>query len=200
MTQLPSYRHEEDVPNDVSRAGDTEEERRLGQLAWEMVDIWMAPPPHDGVNTDFSTAWLRFSGWQVANTRAPLTVDEYTRFLAAVAARGHRQLLMTFVSPNHPGELTAVWRLPLQERVIGTMLRYSPTMIFTPERDFALLIDGEDIATLAGPPAFLRAALGDLGEVERNFIEEVVEEYEESEKGRVFIQAFRARYAEFQAR
>jgi len=81
-----------------------------------------------------------------------------------------------------------------------SLFLYSPAIAFTPERDFALLMDGENIATLAGPPAFLRAALGDLGEVERNFIEEVVEEYEESEKGRVFIQAFRARYAEFQAR
>ncbi|MBC9208415.1 hypothetical protein IBL26_16330 [Roseomonas aerophila] len=201
MAQLPSYCDEQHLPQHVQRAGEADEERRLGQLAWEMVEIWTSPPPINATETGFSAEWLRHKGWQVAHMEDPMKSEERAGLFAALSARGHQQLLLTGVSPDLQ-ELTAVWSMPLEERPMDGILAlypYSPTIVFTPERDFALLMDGENIATLAAPPAFLREALGDLAQAERYFIEEVVEEYEESERGRTFIRAFLSRYAEFKA-
>ncbi|MDJ0388056.1 hypothetical protein QMO56_08010 [Roseomonas sp. E05] len=129
----------------IFRAGGDEGQRRLGLLAWEMVEIWKVPSPHRGVATRFSTEWLRQRNWKIAFLPDTLRPEEEARFFNAVRDLGHEPWLGTAVDPDLQ-ELTAVWSIGFGEGDLqwfhaahgGTWV-----MGFTAERDFAFLGDGD---------------------------------------------------------
>jgi hypothetical protein len=109
----------------------------------------------------FSHDFLRHSGMQVAflscDFADPADLDH---LCATLRAAGVATLLGTAVAPGTPP--TAVWRFPTEAELYDafTADHREPALAWSPERAVAMLTDGEDIRTIAAPPALLTAALG----------------------------------------
>lgn len=109
----------------------------------------------------FSRPSLRQRGMQVAflscDGADPADLD---RLFAALRSAGVTMLLGTAVAPG--AAPTAVWHFPVDVALYDafTADHREPALAWSPDRAVAMLTDGEDIRTIAAPPALLTAALG----------------------------------------
>ncbi|WP_175533806.1 hypothetical protein [Falsiroseomonas stagni] len=111
---------------------------------------------HQGFNRDF----LRQGGMQIAflscDGADPADLD---RLFAALRAAGVTTLLGTAVAPG--AAPTAVWHFPADVALYDafTADHREPALAWSPDGAVSMLTDGEDIRTIAAPPALLAAAL-----------------------------------------
>ena len=149
--------------NEVPRAGASAEQVALQDAGWEMLEAHK--PSRARLTNRLSNAWLGEHGWRAQVVpHYPLEREEWlTPLLEAVRAAGHDTLLATDVSPGI-SRPSAVWRLPLDERLMANAIQAHSLgvfLLFPEDRSFAILCDDVDTATYAGPEAFLRQALPD---------------------------------------
>ena len=145
----------------VPRAGTPARQVALQDAGWEMLEAHR--PARARLTTRLSNTWIGDNGWRAQVVPHYLMEHEewLTPLLAAIRVAGHEHLLGTNVSPNFPRP-SAVWRLPLDERLLANAIQAHSLgvfLLFPEDRSFAILCDDVDTATYAGPEAFLRAAL-----------------------------------------
>ncbi len=119
----------------------------------------LVPLPSSGQPV-FSRDVLRHGGMQVAflpcDFADPADLDH---LCAALRAAGVTVLLGTAVAPG--AAPTAVWHFPADAPLYDafTADHREPALAWSPDLAVAMLTDGEDIRTIAAPPALLTAAL-----------------------------------------
>lgn len=145
----------------LPQAGTPAEQHVLRDLAWEMLEVWQLPDGYSG--TRFANAWLGEHGWrvQVAPQREMWDPVWVAPLAEAAARRGHMHLLGTSVETGEFRD-RAIWRIPTNADDVSRFFEAHYPMfsiLFAPDRSFAILCVGADLATYAGPEDFIRDAL-----------------------------------------
>lgn len=153
----------------LSRAGSSGEQAALQDRAWTMLEMFKTNGGE--ARTRLSNDWLGSHDWRVQITShyklASPEIADFRRLTNVIRTSGETGLLGTVVEP---GELrhSAVWYLPIDGDAIGRFFEAHYArfhMLYPPDLRFAIHANDGDYAFLAGPKAFVRAALeaGDIG-------------------------------------
>jgi hypothetical protein len=144
----------------MPRAGSPAEQMALQDSAWAMLEEYRAPSGY--VGSRLSNAWLGERNWSVQlfyYRDLPWRPGTVAGLVAAALRRRHHFLFGTAVSP--PSRPSAVWRLPAEEDAVERFFEahyLTFSVLFPPDRSFAVHGNDGDFCVFAGPEPFVREA------------------------------------------